>query len=762
PAPLFRLGSDLKVYCHIAKCVPRSKISLDVNGKTVDSWTRVNCTTAIFNLFNVRVPRSIVLCKLKRDHDKMSQIVNGLDLFGGLIPETPLITLVEFGNNSRTATLHWKATESSEHLKSSVRLRTSNGSWEEAKSTELKEGLIQVDGLKPLTEYEFQMQTCDFISGLTNTHMPRLASSRRPHCSEWSPCVRGSSPGKGKLTILTYHVPKAHLHVWRMSGSLEINGQRVVTVLWKPPSREDYSGEVQQYKIFLGGDQKQEATCLAALSQCSVLVPAELQALSISAITSYGESPPADLPLRNSGDSGPVLRELAPAANGSGVFISWLWPDTKNYPTCGEMLHYVLEWTTVPAEELQWQKLAKDQSNTSITGLSAGVRYSVALYAVTTRGVRAPSSGLVYSKEQKPASAPKMSVLIHVVRRILIQWDELPVEQQRGFITNYTIYLQTLDTSNTELKVMVPGSGPRQRWLNCPEGALALQLSASTSAGEGRRGHRITSQPAVPAVGLVIVLVFIATFFIAIIANLLCWSCVRKRIKQKCVSWGPAWFHENLPKLGNSNAIKLLEQDGSEVSLSPTYSDPPLSPINLISEDERDDVYPTIQIDTPQVSSGQPAAETPLLMSYPGTTLDHVCYKPQVALLGANEEEVMETEEEQRDVEEEDRCSSVFGGLQGGFLSSVEVDFSDLPLGLTLSSVNGLWWPKTPETTNVLGTENDVEADSPSLDPQPGEIMTSSTEDTRLSQYTLETTLTGGYFPQLAVVSSTTLCDTQR
>lgn len=32
-------------------------------------------------------------------------------------------------------------------------------------------------------------------------------------------------------------------------------------------------------------------------------------------------------------------------------------------------------------------------------------------------------------------------------------------------------------------------------WLDCPEGALALQATASTSAGEGRRGSRILSQP---------------------------------------------------------------------------------------------------------------------------------------------------------------------------------------------------------------------------------------------------------------------------
>lgn len=185
-------------------------------------------------------------------------------------------------------------------------------------------------------------------------------------------------------------------------------------------------------------------------------------------------------------------------------------------------------------------------------------------------------------------------------------------------------------------------------------------------------------------------------------------------------------------------------------------------------------MYPNIHVEIFQHESGPPTAETPLLMSDLGTVvidsqLEHVSYKPQIATSAQQEEEVKETEEEQRDVPtsgEEDGC--VFGGLLGGFQSSVEVDFTDPPLGLTLSSVSGLLWPKTPETTSVFnggllpgraGTENNVEADSASLDLQQGDIMTPDTADTCLPQYTVS--LTGGYFPQAAAVSSTTLCDVQ-
>ncbi|XP_034737540.1 interleukin-23 receptor isoform X2 [Etheostoma cragini] len=857
PAPPFLIGSNLTVVCHANECKQGFRISVELNGENVNSLERVNCTTMIFRLFNVRMPQSQLICKLKSVDRELT--VNGLDLHGGLppnkpenvmcemsrssefmnctwergqkthilttynisvnrengttilldqiqdaeeitisramidentkyqliitaynyfgasqsdpftfsakdivTPETPCIMSIEFGKNSLAAILHWNTCESSEHLRSDVRLRTDNGTWEVGEETELREGLILVDGLRPLTEYEFKIRTC-------NTS--RSNSSKRSLCSKWSSSVVGRSPGKG---------PSQQLHVWRMLGSLGTNGLRMVTVLWQPPSPDDYTGAVQQYKIFLGNDQKQEVTSCAAVSPCSVQVPAEVQALSVSAVTLYGMSPPANVPLRLSGDVRPVLRPLVPAANGSAVLVSWSWPGGKHHSTSGEeLLHYVIEWTSEPVAELQWQKVAKDQNNTLIRGLTAGVRYNVSLYAVTTRGVSAPSSRLVYSKEQRPVCGPSVSVLVHRARRIRIQWEELPIDKQRGFIVNYTIYLQMLDSSNTQLSKTVSVSSHRQMWMDCPEGALALQLTASTSAGEGQRGNRISSQPETPAVGLVIWTVCILTLFIAIIANLMCWRCVRERIKQKCISWGPAWLNETLPKPGNSNAIRLLQQYESELSFSSTQSDPLLSPISLISQEERDDVYPTIHFEISQVGSRptEPTAETHLLLSDPGLLVDsqpgHVSYKPQLATLAPQGEEVKETEEEQRDVPsfwEEDRCER-FGGLLGGFLSTVEVGFTYPPLGLTLSSDSSLLWPKTPKTTIGLNggfslerraTENDVEADSLSLDLQQGEIMTPDTVDTCSSQYTVKTTLKSGYFPQAATVSSTALCDAQR
>lgn len=167
-------------------------------------------------------------------------------------------------------------------------------------------------------------------------------------------------------------------------------------LLLQPPSLEHCDDK--QYKIIIHQWENKTKQYDAAVNQCTIRVPSEDQTLNISAVTSCGASPPADVLLRDSGahilyskyendkpavqkekkkkilvsnclgEPGPVLKEFC-AANDTDVLVSWSWPQSKRWPIAGgELLHYVLEWTSIPEAELQWQILAKDQSSRSISG----------------------------------------------------------------------------------------------------------------------------------------------------------------------------------------------------------------------------------------------------------------------------------------------------------------------------------------------------------------------------------------------------------
>lgn len=662
------------------------------------------------------------------------------------IPERPHIVKVEFTSESTSAMIHWETSVSSMRLRAEIRLRANN-TWKQKEGAELSEGLIRVENLRPLTEYEFQIKTCASLSGQKHNNTPSFKNGQRSLCSKWSPSVRKKSPGKG---------PSQELQVWRTMGDRGKTGLRNITVYWKPPPFDNYSDELLWYSVLLENGHK--VICAAAFSQCSVQAPQEVQALIVSAVNSYGTSPPAFVDLRHAGASESFVVKLAPAADSSTVHVSW----SSTVPR--DLLYLVLEWESMPAGRLQWKKVFKDVTDTTITGLIAGVRYNVSLYAVTTRGVTSPASRLIYSREEKPLSAPVLRVLIHEARRILVQWDELPLEQQKGFITKYTIYLQTLDPSIKELSVTVSGSGQRQMWLDCPNGALTLELTASNSAGEGPRGRKMLSvyQPTDPAVRLVIVIVFIIIIFIAIVANLMCWSCVRKRIKQKCIAWGPEWLVDSLPKPGHSNAIRLLEDNRSEPDFSSTYSDPPLSPILVISQEEKDDVYPTIHVEEFHIGSKQADSETVLPMSDTRTvSAEHTGYKPQIATL-------IPFDEDKRDVPEntdEDKHLAENEGLLRGFWFKMDMDCSDLSLG----SIGDHFHRKNAEMSALKGVclqetymkEDDAENSVSFLDMQQDQKQTLDSDDICSSPFSASPVLNSGYFPQMASLSTVTL-DTLR
>ncbi|KAK0152869.1 Leukemia inhibitory factor receptor [Merluccius polli] len=538
-----------------------------------------------------------------------------------VVPETPLIVHIEFDNDSSTATVRCNSPESSEQLSYLVSLRTGSSSWLH-RGVQSGTGLVRVEGLNALTEYEFKARACYSVQagGLsteptsTSRSSPtsQVASSKRPRCSEWS---------------------QPELQVWRMLGHQDNRGLQNVTVLWKPPPAEDYSGGLQHYEVLLNHAESKVVTCPPAGSQCVIQVSPDIRTLHVSAVTSYGRSPPAAIYLKPSGVPGPAMKRPLPAGNGR-VVLSWSWPPSGpgGSGVAGGLVGYVTEWTSGPGE-LLWNKESRHQNTTIIRGLDAGVRYKFSVYTVTTTGMSEPSSALVYSEEQIPLAYPNMSVVEHKADHILIQWEELPIIAQRGFITNYTVYLRTLSSNDWEQCISVSGSSPRRLWLDCPECSVML-------------------------VGRVTALVLTTALFLVAIAILISWRSLKKRIKQACISWGPSWLVENLPKPEDSKANTLLKRNDDDQTpaepFCPTrHSDPPLSPIEEIPLEDREDRANLLPTQPgpfhPQMSWPRLTAEVEQTPSTEGTT-ETVNYKPHAVCM------------EEEDDEEKDRGEEEEGG----------------------------------------------------------------------------------------------------
>uniref|UniRef100_A0A3Q2Y1R2 Fibronectin type-III domain-containing protein n=1 Tax=Hippocampus comes TaxID=109280 RepID=A0A3Q2Y1R2_HIPCM len=385
----FLLGSDLRVYCHINKCgssIMANNMHFSVMKGPPDKPENITCETTspspwvecrwragrdthVVTSYKVSLSSengtwnwtseadNVVLPKAKLDVNRRYRLVvsadnrfgrSRSDPFMGLpspavLPQSPHITQVYFGNSSTlAAVLRWGTPEDLSQLSASVRLRPANSSsWEVREATRLSQDEVRVDGLEPLVDYQFQIRMC---------------TTGTSKCSKWSSEVMSRSPGKG---------PTQPLRVWRILSNHKSSSLQTVSVLWKAPPPETFSGQVEHYKIDLGrGPAVREVICATSLCRFPLQVPSDLAALAVSVVTTYGTSPPAIVPLSLSGTH---PTRGYPTANGSAMLVSWEL--TRPRVPGSEELYYVLEWTSVPAghRELGWMQVSMDQNNATIT-----------------------------------------------------------------------------------------------------------------------------------------------------------------------------------------------------------------------------------------------------------------------------------------------------------------------------------------------------------------------------------------------------------
>ncbi|CAM4625642.1 unnamed protein product [Leuciscus chuanchicus] len=538
-----------------------------------------------------------------------------------VIPSTPEITQVVFENGALSPTIYW--TGSDDVLKPSMRFRRAHNDqdWDLGRVTELLAGCILMqETLKPLMLYQFELRVC-----VTSTN-----------CSMWSHPFNITSPGIA---------PSHKLDVWRVINRTRTHGLQNVTVFWKHYKPENYSGDLLYYKLSYVEEGKiHELNCSAHVTHQTLQL--SVAEVNVSAVTSAGSSPPTPVSLKWTDKPAPMITYSVPAAGGS-VLLAW---DMSHEEVEG-ILGFVVQWQQSPVH-LEWKRLGKDYNFTLLQGLQAGVLYNISLYAEEASGVSDPAFVQVYAREKKPLSGPDVSITTVGEKQILIQWDELAQEKQRGFITNYTIYFQRHRDERLIQNQNVPYTFPRRlSWkLQGPQECFDILVSAWNSAGEGPKGKPATcccpsklsyqSSSDKTTGGMIAGICLAAAVPVVILANLMYLKCVRQRMMKMCMSMGVYWIFENLPKFDNSNAIKLLKDDsyGPWGPLSGD-NDPPLTPIEEVDPSwERQDSYPTVLHVT----------ET--------STTDVICidspYKPQLLTASQRNEDVSETTEEE--LKEED------------------------------------------------------------------------------------------------------------
>ncbi|XP_016335786.1 interleukin-23 receptor-like isoform X1 [Sinocyclocheilus anshuiensis] len=580
---------------------------------------------------HVSIPRSLFVENMTykvhvRGHNALgeSHSTFNFSIWDIVIPSTPDITRVVFENGTLSPTICWNGSE--DILKPILRFREAhdNQDWGQGSVKELQAGCILMqEALEPLTPYQFELRVC-----VTSTN-----------CSMWSHPFNIASPGIA---------PSHKLDVWRVINRTSTHGALNVTVLWKRYTPEYYSGDLLHYKLSCKEEGKiHELNCPAHVTRQTLQLNAA--EVNVSAVTAAGSSPPAPVSLIYTGKPAPMITHLVPAAGGS-VLLAW---DVSHYSEEMEgILGFVVQWQQ-STMHLEWKRLGKDYNFTFLQGMRAGVLYNISLYTEEASGVSAPAFVQVYAKEEKPLAGPGVSITNTGEKNILIQWDELNQDKQRGFITNYTIYFQRQRDKRLLQNQTVPNAFPRRlSWeLQGQQECVEILVSAWNSAGEGPKGKPATccchsklsykTGSDKTTGGMIAGICLAAAVPMVILANLMYLKCVRQRMMKMCMSIGVSWIFENLPKFDNSNAIKLLKDDShGPWGALPGDNDPPLTPIEEVSLSlERQDSYPTVLHVTETPTTNLFCIDSP--------------YKPQLLTASQRNEDFSETTDEE--LKEEDQ-----------------------------------------------------------------------------------------------------------
>ncbi|TSL22043.1 Interleukin-12 receptor subunit beta-2 [Bagarius yarrelli] len=224
----------------------------------------------------------------------------------------------------------------------------------------------------------------------------------------------------------------------------------------------------------------------------------------------------------------------------------------------------------------------------------------------------------------------------------VVQWQCTQLQVQwRRYDKNYnSLYIQAPRSNLCNISLYVESSDR----VSCPSFKQIQMINKDTDKIQALdkkvgRVEMLKMPFAGTKNGLVVAICLITAVPVVVIVNLMYMKCTRQRLRKACMSMGPSWLFQNLPKLGNSNAIKLLKDErcSSDLCWQPVDIDPPLSPVEDYSPSvERKDLYPTVhkEVTTEETAAVQDWTVCP--------------YKPQITIsLGA--EVVCEISEKEED-----------------------------------------------------------------------------------------------------------------
>lgn len=248
--------------------------------------------------------------------------------------------------------------------------------------------------------------------------------------------------------------------------------------------------------------------------------------VNVIAFNSEGNSPEATIVIPQKENVLPTVQKLNSYSDGGKLFVEWSTPNTTR------ISEFLVQWTSGD-DYIDWQREEKNIRKTSIRGnLEKFVRYNVSVYPLYSGWIGKPTHVQTYLAQGGPKVGPSKIISEPGCNEALLMWEEIPIKQQQGFITNYTIFY-TDDTKITKT-VTVPSDTFSATLTGLARNTrYTTWIRASTTKGwVDSPGHSFTTLKYAPGeIEGIVVGVSLCFLFVVVLTMLIC-ICKRDVIKK--------------------------------------------------------------------------------------------------------------------------------------------------------------------------------------------------------------------------------------
>ncbi|XP_032874383.1 leukemia inhibitory factor receptor isoform X1 [Amblyraja radiata] len=346
--------------------------------------------------------------------------------------------------------------------------------------------------------------------------------------------------------------PSVKLDVWRT-----VMPNRTVTTYWKPLSALEANGPVLFYNVTwtkvgngsINSNVEHGTDVQIHLDRAGYVI-------TIVAQNAAGVSPPSVIKIPPQQDDENLGIERATGV-GDGINVTWRGHLADN---CG----YTVQWCrllSLPMCKVDWSKFPPDTTSATIKSdaFQVGVRYSLEVFECRSDGDHVLKKLIGYTRELAPAEGPQVEVNQTSVESVQIEWKDIPVEKQRGFVEGFKIYYSTLYNDSAASKPMTAVNQQAKIVLRPDQRAfkiLGLEagttynvgVRAFTKGGDGPSNMVTVTTPNSPiALILGITLPLIGFVVLGVVLSIFCYQ------KQE---WIKDTFYPDIPDPTNSKVLQ--------------------------------------------------------------------------------------------------------------------------------------------------------------------------------------------------------------